>query len=272
MEILDELSELATNSVWTLLLAAVVFGVSFFIARIARRRLRAALGRYELDPSAAALLARFSGWAVVVVGAMFALSIMGVDMVPVLIVIVIIVGLLVLSGKTLFENWGAGLLLQARGPYKVGDRIEVLGMVGYVEVTNLRSVILRSGDGQIIHIPNVDVLGNPLVNRTGEEGLRRSSITFATAYGSDLENAERLLVEAALATDGVLTEPSPPTARIASLGETKVDIELRFWHQHAQRHVVRSAVAHASLDALDAARIPVGAPATEVIVSGSLNQ
>jgi small conductance mechanosensitive channel len=268
---LDELLNPESNALWNLVLAAVVLAVSFWIARVVRRRIRAVLEKYDLDESASALLSRSAGWGVVLLGLILALSIMGYDMVPVALVVVAILGLIALSGKSLFENWGAGLLLQARGPYKVGDRIEVLGNVGFVEVTNLRSVILRTGDGQIIHIPNSDVLSNPLTNRTGDDGLRRSSLTFATAYGTDVDDVERLLMDAASATDGVLTEPSPPTAWIASLGDTTVNIELRFWHQHADRHEVRSAVGHASLVSLAAAGLAVGEPSTAVVVSGSLD-
>jgi small-conductance mechanosensitive channel len=52
------------------------------------------------------------------------------------------------------------------------------------------------GDGQIVHIPNVDVLKNPIVNRTGDDGRRRSFFSFGVAYGTDLDVTERLLVDA----------------------------------------------------------------------------
>lgn len=270
MDNLDQIFNPESNSFWNLLLAVGVVIASFFVARIVRRRLRAHLNGYDLEQYPVAMLARVAGWSVVLLGVILALSIMGVDMVPVAVLIVIVVALIVLSGKTLIENWAAGLMLQARGPYRPGDRIETQGYVGFVETTNVRSVVLRTGDGQIVHVPNIDVLSNPLVNRTGEEGQRRSSITFGVAYGADLDAAEQLLVEAASVVEGVHTDPKPPTAWIGSLGDTNVNLELRFWHDHATRHVVRSDVAHEALARLNAAGVSMPFPTQELIVSGSL--
>ncbi len=52
------------------------------------------------------------------------------------------------------------------------------------------------GDGQIVHLPNVDDLKNPIVNRTGDDGRRRSSFSFGVANGTDLDVTKRLLVDA----------------------------------------------------------------------------
>lgn len=260
------------NSFWNLLLATVVVVVSIFLARLARRRLRTFLDDYGLDVHTTALLGRVGGWTVVLLGVVLALSIMGVDMQPVVLIIVIFAALLFLSGRTLIENWAAGLVLQSRAPYEPGDRIESLGFIGYVEETNVRSVVIRTGDGQIIHIPNIDVLSNPLNNRTGHEGLRRSSITYGVAYGTNLSETERLLADAAASVDGVLDEPKPPEAHVASLGDTTVNIELRFWHHDADRHHVRSAVGHAALRRLDEASVSLPFPTKELIVSGTLDR
>ncbi|MCZ6505045.1 MAG: mechanosensitive ion channel family protein [Actinobacteria bacterium] len=270
MENLTEVFDPASNSFWNLLLAVGVVIVSIVVARYVRRATRRHLGRYEgLDDYAGAVLGRLVGWGVVFLGVILALSVMGVDMVPVVLVIVLLLAFLVLSGQSLMQNWAAGLLLQARAPYRPGDRIESLGYVGEVETTNVRSVVLRTGDGQIVHIPNADVLKNPLVNRTGHDGRRRSSLNFGVAYGTDLDVAERLLVDAAASVEDVHSEPAP-SAWVASLGESTVVLELRFWHDHPIRHQVRSDVAHEALARLDAAEVSMPFPTQELMVTGNL--
>jgi hypothetical protein len=177
--IVDNLSEVfnpESNSFWNLLLAAAITIGSVIAARYVRRYIRRRLASYEgLADYAGAPVGRIAGWMVVFVGVIFALSVMGVDMVPVVLVIAVVVAFLVLSGQSMIQNWAAGLLLQARRPFRLGDRIESLGHVGYVEEVNVRSVVVRTGDGQIVHLPNADVLRNPLVNRTGEDGRRQGS-------------------------------------------------------------------------------------------------
>jgi len=267
MDNIDQLLNPESSSFWNLLLAVGVIVVSIVIARWVRRRSRTVMGANNVEESAASLLARIAGWSVIFLGAVLALSIMGVDMVPLVLAGVLVLAFFFFSGKSLLENWAAGLLLQARGPYKIGDRVDTEGYSGFVEETNARTVVLRTGDGQIVHIPNVDVLTSPLVNRTGEDDLRRTSLTFGVADDSDFEDAEHLLVNVATTTDGVSMDPTPPTAWIASVNDTAVNIELRIWHSYADRHAVRSAVTSRALAALAEAGIVMPYPTRQVIVS-----
>ena len=130
-QISDKISQMfdpASNSFWDVLLAGVVLVGSIFAARYARRVIRRRLRAYEgVDEYAGAMIGRIAGWAVVFLGVVFALSVLGVDMVPVVLIIVLFAAFLFLSARSLIENWAAGLLLQSRAPYRPGDRIETLG-------------------------------------------------------------------------------------------------------------------------------------------------
>ena len=271
MENLDQIFDAGSNSFWNLLLALVAIGISLFAARYSRRAIRKKLRQYEgVDEYAGGMIARVTGWAIVLLGVVVALVVLGVDMVPSVLLIVLVVAFLVLSARSLIENWAAGLLLQARAPYRPGDRITTLGFVGDVELTNLRSVVLRQADGQIVHVPNIDVLRNPLINQTGDEGGRRSALEFGVAGDTDLNAAERILVESAAAVPGVRTEPAP-SAWVASLGDTAIVLELRFWHDYKIRNNVRSAVAHEALARLDAAGVNLPFPTQELIITGEVD-
>ena len=269
MDNLSQVFDPSSNSFWNLLLALLVIGISVIVARYVRRWIRRSLRGYEsLDTYAGAIIARVAGWTVVFVGVVLALSIMGVDMIPIVLVLVIGIAFLFLSGKSLIENWAAGLLLQMRAPYRPGDRVETGDYVGDVELTNVRSVVLRQSDGQIIHVPNIEVLQNPLVNRTGDEAGRRSSLSFGVAYGTKIEDVARMLVEAAASVDGVREDPAP-SAWIASLGDTNINMELRFWTDYTARHTVPSAVAIEALARLDAAKISMPFPTQQIVIAES---
>jgi small-conductance mechanosensitive channel len=272
VENLDQVFDPASNSFWNLLLALLAIGISVIVARYVRRWIRRSLRSYEsVDTYAGAIIARVAGWTVVFTGVILALGIMGVDMIPIVLVLVIGIAFLFLSGKSLVENWAAGLLLQMRAPYRPGDRIETGEYVGDVELTNVRSVVLRQSDGQIIHVPNIEVLQNPLVNRTGDETGRRSSLIFGVAYDTKIEDVERMLVEAAASVDGVREDPVP-SAWIASLGDTTIDLELRFWTDYMSRHTVPSAVAIEALDRLDAASISMPFPTQQLMITGEIDE
>lgn len=269
MENVDQVFNPESASFWNMVVAIGVVVASGFVARLVRRRLRTMMVNNNVDESASALLARVAGWTVIFFGMVLALSIMGVDMVPVALLFILVAAFLLFAGKGLIENWAAGLLLQARAPYELGDQIETEGYRGFVQETNARSVLLQTGDGQMIHVPNVDVLTSPMVNRTGEDGLRRSALEFGVADDSDFDEVERIVIDAALSVEGVISDSTPPSAWISSMGETAVNVELRFWHAYADRHTVKSAVVARTLAALEAAGIVSPYPTQKVIVSGS---
>lgn len=271
MENLDQILNAGSNSFWNFLLAVVAIGISLFIARYARRAIRRKLRQYEgVDEYAGGMIARVAGWAIVLLGVVVALVVLGVDMVPIVLLIALVAAFVVLSARSLIDNWAAGLLLQARAPYRPGDRIKTLGFVGDVEFTNLRSVVLRQADGQIVHVPNIDVLKNPLINQTGDEAGRRSALEFGVADGTDLAAAERILIESAAAVPGVRADPAP-SAWVASLGDTAIVLELRFWHDYKTRNTVRSAVTHEALARLDAAGVNLPFPTQELIITGEVD-
>ena len=267
MENLDQVFNPESTSFWNMVIATVVVIASGFVSRLVRRRVRAVMIGNNIDESASALVARVAGWTVIFFAVVLALSIMGVDMIPVTLLLVSGVAFLFFAGKGLIENWAAGLLLQARAPYQVGDRVDTEGFSGFVQETNARSVLLRTGDGQVIHVPNMDVLTRPITNRTGDEGLRRSALIFGVAEDSDFDRVERITIDAATSVEGVINDPTPPSAWISSMGETAVNVELRFWHRYADRHTVRSAVTRRALAALDADGIVMPYPTQKVIVS-----
>lgn len=88
MENLDQILDAGSNSFWNLLLAAVAVGASLLAARYARRAIRRKLRRYEgVDEYAGAMLGRVGGWAIVFLGVVLALTVLGVDMVPVVLIV-----------------------------------------------------------------------------------------------------------------------------------------------------------------------------------------
>ena len=271
-QMLDQLVHAGSNSFWSILLAVFIVIASVFAARYARRVIRRKFRAYEgIDEYAGGLIGRVTGWVVVLLGVVLALVVLGVDMVPVVLVLLLVFAFLALSGRSLVENWAAGLLLQARAPYYPGDRIQTGDFVGDVELTSVRSVVLRQGDGQVVHIPNIEVLQNPLVNQTGDEAGRRSSLKFGVAYDAAIDEAERILTEAAASVAGVREHPAP-SAWIASLGDSAIDLELRFWTNYSSRHTVPSAVAVEALKRLDAADVTMPLPTQQVVITGEKDE
>jgi hypothetical protein len=58
--------------------------------------------------------------------------------------------------------------------------------VGNVEETNVHSVVVRMGDGQIVHIPNIDVLKNPFPLRACSHSVGSVARRLHRGFGASL--------------------------------------------------------------------------------------
>jgi small-conductance mechanosensitive channel len=260
---LDQTLETASLTWTEVVLAVVILVLAGLVARWVRRGLRSYLQAQEnLQAHLPNLLARLAGWGVMLVGVLVALAVLGVDMAPVVLLLLLVGGVLAFSGKGLLENFAAGLMLQIRGPFRIGDRVDVKGFTGTVKEINARAVVVVTGDHRYVHVPNSDVLNDPIVNYTSSPE-RRSDVGVGIAYEADVVRAKQLIVEAASTADGVYADPNP-MAYIDEFGDSSVDIVVRFWHDDGERVAVRDNVAEAVKRALDTAGIDIPFPQSVV--------
>jgi small-conductance mechanosensitive channel len=264
---LSETLDLSSVTVGSLVLAAVILIVAALVARWLRRRIRRQLGQQEgISEYLPDLLGRVAGWTVMIVGVVFALTAIGVDMSGVVLLVALLVVVVVLAGKGILENFAAGVLLQIRGPFRIGDRVGTEDYTGTVREINARAVVIETGDRRTVHVPNVDVLDGPIVNYT-EIPDRRSEIGVGVAYDSDMRTARALMVDAAAGVDGVYDDP-PPRAFVDEFGDSAVDLIVHFWHEDGERFDVRGRVAEAVKSALDGAGIDMPYPHAVVTIEG----
>lgn len=134
---------------------------------------------------------------------------------------------LALALRGIAENFAAGIVLQTRRPIEVGDEVDSLDYVGDVVEMNGRAVIIETFDGRRVHLPNSEVLSNPLVNHT-ERGARRSTVEVRSR-SREFEETLRDLADVVAAVPGVLPEP-PPAVYLTSIDPVRVTALVQFWH------------------------------------------
>ena len=107
-------------------------------------------------------------------------------------------------------NLFAGVFIIADAPYKMGDFINLeSGERGKVVNIGLRSTRLLTRDDVLVTIPNAVMGKARITNETaGESPRHRVRIKVSVAYGSDLPEVRRVLIEAAAGEELALYEPS----------------------------------------------------------------
>ncbi len=235
---------------WQWVGAGLALAVGAALATIARWLIRRHDVRRATVTSSVQILARLVFIIVLTAGLYVALRIIGVDLGPVLGGAGIAGIALAFALKDIAENYISGILLGLRNPFTAGHQIVSGSYEGTVEELNLRYTTIRTPDGVRVLLPNAGVLKSPLTNLT-VNGHRRSDFAFAVAYGTDLEQARQVALEALRAVDGVVEDPAPE-AWVEELAASWVALRLRFSHGPRDADVwrVRSAAIIGVVDAM----------------------
>jgi small conductance mechanosensitive channel len=118
------------------------------------------------------------------------------------------------------------VILLTRPPFHSGNMIEVGDHTGTVHEINLRTTILRSMQGQLVHIPNSNVIQNPIVNYS--TGRRRIDLAVGVSYGDDLNEVRRVTIEAIDAVS-VRDREHDVEFFFEAFGESAILLVVRFW-------------------------------------------
>jgi small-conductance mechanosensitive channel len=111
--------------------------------------------------------------------------------------------------QELFGNFVSGIVLVFERIVRPGDVIEVQGMRGAVTKVFMRATVLRTPDNTEIFVPNKELMTKPVTAMTYSDTLARVRLDIGVAYDSDLELAERVLLETIQRHPMILNDPAP---------------------------------------------------------------
>lgn len=145
-----------------------------------------------------------------------------------------IVGIAVgFAAKDTLSNLFSGVFILADAPYKVGDFIVMdTGGRGKVTHIGLRSTRILTRDDIEVTIPNSVIGNSTIVNQSGGPSEKmRVRLNIGVAYGSDIDQVRKTIMEIA-AGDSLVCDVPPPTLRFRVFGASSLDFELRCWVYH----------------------------------------
>lgn len=138
-----------------------------------------------------------------------------------------------LSGT--LQNFAGGVMILLFRPFKVGDFIEAQGYAGIVKEIQIFNTIIRTGDAQIILIPNGSLSSGTMKN-SSKELYRRVDLEFQFEYGADYDEVKNAILEILKNHPQVIQGPvddSPivvePWIGLLNLGESGVTVITRSW-------------------------------------------
>jgi len=175
-------------------------------------------------------------YAVVLIGIIMAVSILGFDLKN-LTIIGGALGVGIGFGmQTIVNNFICGLIMLFERPVKIGDTIEVEGNYGIVKRVGLRATTVETYDQAEIVVPNTDLITEQVTNWTLAERQMRLKIKVAVDYGSDVEKVREILTKCAQENPLILDDPEPMVL-FMGFGESALNFELRGWTDDFDNHL-----------------------------------
>ena len=256
---LDNILSYVTAFAVPVIIALLIIVIGFRIAKTLAGKAEAGFNKTpNSDVSLSRFFASLIRYLLMVVVAMAALSVLGVDTTS-------IFGVIAASGAALafvlqgaLGNVAAGVMLILFRPYKLGDEVEIGGARGKVRQIELTATRLTTTDSVDIIVANGKVWGGVIKNFTSM-GPRRFDKDFGISYDADIDKAIKAITAAAAANPRVHADPAP-WAKVVNLGDSSVDIQLRAWCDAADYKALSTEISQPVKEALDAAGIGIPYP------------
>lgn len=210
------------------LLIALLVAVFWFSSRTKRFLFNRFLVNSGLDRALQYAIAQIVSNLVLIVGIFIVLENTGINL-GALTIFAGAVGIGVGFGlQNIASNFISGLVILAERPIAIGDRVEVAGLAGQVELIRARSTVIRSNDNIALIVPNSKFIEEPVTNWTYGDPRVRFRIPVGVAYGSDVNKVREALIAAGKSHPHVLLDPAP-SVFLNQFGDSSIDFELVVW-------------------------------------------
>lgn len=215
-----------------ILLVALIIGAGI-LTELLKSRFLNALGIERGVQEAIAVLFKYC---FIVISAIVLLQLWGIDLSS-LTILASAFGVGIGFGfQDIAKNFGSGLVLVFERPIQVGDFVEVGEYSGTIERLGARSTMIRTLDNLDIFVPNSRFLEEEVINWSHRHSPTRTRVPVGVAYGSDLQQVEEALLEAAQSHKSVLKMPEPEVF-FMGFGDSSLDFTLMVWIARPQQHV-----------------------------------
>jgi potassium efflux system protein len=211
----------------------LLFGLTLWGALLLSRLVRFILEEelypnLKLGPGVPYAASTIVHYFVLVVGILFALALVGIDLSKYSVLAGALGVGLGFGLQNIMNNFVSGIILLFERPIKVGDIIQVDTAMGTVESIGIRASVIRITNGSEIIMPNGNLISNQVTNWTFSDRQRVIEMPVSVAAKNDPQRVMALLAEAARNHPLVLQNP-PPQVLLNDFTSAALNFQLRAW-------------------------------------------
>lgn len=243
---------------------SILFALLIFIVGrwLSNKISRAAETGFNKAPNADASLSRFFSslikYLILLAAIIAALTVLGIDTTSISGMVLGLGAAMAFILQDSLADIAAGVMMMIFKPYVVGDEVEIDGIKGVVKSIELTATRMQTRDNVELIVQNGKAMSGVIRNHNAL-GQRRLDIDFGISYDADIDKAIDVITATAAADERVLSDPAP-WAKVVSLGESSVDIQLRAWVEYDNLRKLKMDISQPIKAALDKAGIGIPYP------------
>ncbi len=236
---------------------------SWIIARIIGRIVEKAVNRTKrLSTLLREFVVGIVRKVIFIVGFIVALSMLELDIGPMLAAIGAIGFVVAFALQETLGNFASGVMILLYRPFDVGDFIDAGGVKGTVKRLTLVSTTMTTPDNQLVIVPNNSIWGNVITNVTGST-TRRVDLVFGIGYDDDMGQAIEIMQRVVAAHELTLDDPEP-VIKVHELADSSVNFVCRPWVKTSDYWTVYWDITRMVKEAFDEAGISIPYPQQDV--------
>jgi small-conductance mechanosensitive channel len=218
---------------------AVILVIAVIIAKIVttfmKRKLSDRMDKYELN-----VLIAVVWWTIILVGIFVASPHFKVDLSGLLVAGGIIGVIIGFASQSVVSNFVSGIFLILERPVKIGDKISIGDVTGYVEHIQILSTIVRTFEGIYVRVPNEKVFTSNLTNYVSNVA-RRFEYRIGIGYQEDAGRAIRI-IRTVIEEEPLALKNPEPSVFVDKLGDSTVDLVIRIWTPSEEWYDLRNSL------------------------------
>ncbi len=206
------------------LTSALVWGTR----RVTRWFVDTVLARRGFDIGMREALGAIVRYVIITLGALVILQSAGIDLTSLNVLIGAVGVGLGFGLQNITSNFFSGLILLFERPIKIGDRVEIGGVVGEVREIGARATTIVTDESVAMIVPNSQFVSERVTNWSRPDKLTAYALSFHVSHSSDPELVRQVLLAAAAGHRDVLPEPMAEV-EFVEVGLGALRFQLQVW-------------------------------------------
>jgi small conductance mechanosensitive channel len=225
----DQMVNFATSYGLKIIGAVLILVLGRMAAGFVRKVVRRMLQKSKADEALVSFISSLGFLFILVISVIAALAKFGIQTTSIVAVLGAAGFAIGFALQGSLANLAAGVMLLIFRPFRIGDLVEVAGVLGIVKEIHVFNSELAALDNVKILVPNGKIIGDIIRNISGYK-TRRIDLVFGIGYSSSISKAYDVIQGEIKSDQRILAEPAPQIA-VSELADSSVNLVVRPWVQ-----------------------------------------